>query len=330
MCEIISIIIAGCFFGAALNSTVNALAFVLIAPFLSPYGWVMIIPFIFFLKGKRFTYGMKLRKESHANIGVESKFNWKHVTNSPKIIAGYLWYHLFPVGLGFFYGWTTRKKYDSKIFLFFASIFCLEWWYIGLKIDPVMIWWYFASLLIFCHIQGKFGQYFTVERYSCLATIPFCIIINKLIPNDIIFTIICVTYFWLTHEYVKAWRNNETLFSYSMETNYSTSENANNYGSLLLNEGKFSQAAAVLQVALLLSDIESDRFRVYLNLARCYAHETVMRLSDALKMITLALASPSCPADGRDSLIKMRDDIWKKMEIIQFNRKKLKKLGITN
>jgi hypothetical protein len=137
------------FFAAALNSTVNALAFILIAPFISPYGIFLAIPFLFFIKGKRFTYGMKIRKESHKNIGIESKFKWVHIINIPKVIVFYIYHHIWPSRLGFFYGGTNRKIYASALFQFFACILCLEWLWIGTQVDRLMIWWYFASLIIF-------------------------------------------------------------------------------------------------------------------------------------------------------------------------------------
>jgi hypothetical protein len=195
-----------------------------------------------------------------------------------------------------------------------------------------MIWWYFSSLVIFCHIFGTHGQYFTVERYSVLATIPFVFILNRLIEylpySATIYIVVCCTYFWWSHYYIKAWRTNDTLFGYSMESQPATSENYNNYGLYLLEKGGYNQACRVFLVAEQLT--YGDKFRIYLNLARCFGHPSVADYGKALEYATKALGCTSCPIDQREKVIELRDGYWNKIETIKSHRKKLKRLGITN
>ena len=318
-----SVLMASVMYAAALNSTVNALAYIFIAPFISPYGWFMVIPLMFFLKGKRFTQGMRLRKERHKNLHIHPKFECKNLVNVPKILAFYIYMHLWPSRLSFFYSWGKGRNYFSAINMFFCSLLCLEWWWFGLQVDPLMIWWYFASLIIFCKINGNMGQFVTVERYSVLANVAFAVILSKILVNPILFTIICSLYFSKSYIHTRRYRTNETLFAYAMHSQPNCPENFNNLGNYYMDKGQLSNAVRPLQVAEILTD--GDKFRIYASLMQCY--KTTRNYGKALEYANKALGS-NCPEDRHDEILGFRNDLYNKILTIKKHNKLLRKKGI--
>lgn len=310
------------FYAAALNSTTNALSYVFIAPMYGLPGVSLLWPFLAFLNGRRMTSGLALRKERHKNLHVESKFSWRNLVNVPKVLAYYIYISIFPMRLGFFHSWGKSREYFTAVNMFFCCLLCLEFLWVGMRVDIRMVVWWFMSMGIFCHIQGHYGQ-FIAERYMVLANVAWCVMLAKAVTNPVIFAVIATLYFCKSFSYIPVWRNNETLFAYSMEAQPDSPENFNNLGNYYMDMGRISDAVRPLQVAEVLS--KGDKHRIYASLMRCYY--SARQYGKALLYAGKALAE-NCPDDRYDEIQKARNDILDKIKTIKRHEKLLRREGI--
>jgi len=269
--NIFGVIVAMCFYAAALNSTINALAYVFIAPFFSLYGLAMVVPFALFMIGKRFKTGIELRKKRHEDLHIISKFRWVNLILVPKVIAYYIYLTLWPSRLGFFHHWGRGKLFHDKKILFLCILVCILFFVINININIYMTLWWFLSIGIFTHIQGTYGQ-FVCDRYTLMSNLAFCVLMSNLVsPYPTIFAIGAALYFYRTHLYIPAWRHNVNLFSQSITAFPRTPENYVNLASYYIENRNFHNAINPLLIALQYA--EGNKKGIYIDLAACFAAE---------------------------------------------------------
>jgi len=305
------------FYAGALNSTVNALAYVFIAPFAGTFGWMLIFPFGIFLTGKRFVTGMKLRRTRHEEMGLESKFEWSNLINVPKIVAYYLGLSLFPSKLGFFHSWGKDPSYFRPKTFYLACAVCFVCLVGGFLIDPYMACWWFVCIGIFTHIQGHYGQ-FVAERYTVLSNIAFCVIAASVIQDyPIVLAVLATLYFSRSWVYIPAWEHNKQLFSQGITAFPTCPENYINLSSYYLDKYKYDQAIQpLLCAAKFTSGMKSG---VYMNLATCYVHS--MAYDKALYFTRMAMKEHGVAKETRLKLHTQAVELERKIHAINRKRK---------
>lgn len=313
------------FYTAALGSTVNAipLAFVEIITRPSWQSVCLLIPLAAFLFGHRFRTGLKLRKEKHSLIKIDSgKVSFSKIFVMVKVTGYYIILNLWPSRLGFFHEYPkyAHKEAPDKLFwlnLILISLFaCLGYQY---NFEG-MVWWF-----LFIGVFSQFTTYgqFIAERYMVLANIGFILIINAYLgQHDTIKWILATLWFCNSWGYVRAYKSNLTLFHHSIQSFPGAPENYNNLASHYLERGQREKAIEPLLLCLRFSGINSPN--IHTNLANCYAqvgyyHKALLHTQEALK---------GCADDKKDGLLAQCRELQDKLEKIAKNKQSLKKYGI--
>lgn len=298
-------VLAMALYGAALNSTVNALAYVFIAPLFTPWGFCLVIPFLFFMRGKRFLTGIKKRKEMHDNLNVHSHFKLENFRHVPMVLSHYIYTSLRLNKLGFFSDFDKGEHHKKPSF-FYASIgLCIAWGAFLWTLNPKMALWWFLSLGIFTHIQGHMGQY-VAERYTSLANVAFCVIISNMIYHNV-FLVLATVYFLISWRYITAYKCNIDLYAQGMFTNPVAAENYGNLANWYLERKDYRRAVEPLIMAEKLS--RGYKYPIYVNLAKCLLNEKMF--DQALHYIKLAILV--CPNGDKETLQKEAQTIENKI-----------------
>jgi tetratricopeptide (TPR) repeat protein len=313
------------FYVAALGSTVNAIPYAFVLPFIKqdPLSLFMLFPLIFFLFGKRFQTGLKLRADKHKQLKIESgKVTWRAIFVMTKVVGYYIVLNLWPSRLGFFHEypkWAHSNHADRLFWLNLALI--LSFSYLGFSYSfEGTIWWF-----LFIGIFSQFTTYgmFVAERYMVLANVGFCLILSAYFAgNETVLAVISTLYFCQSWGYVRAYKNNVSLFSHSISAFPQAPENYNNLASHYIERGYKDKAIEPLLVALKLTGVNSPN--IHVNLANCYAkvgyfQKSLEHTNEAIRF---------CAADKRDELIKQRNDLIDRLQKIERNKNTLKKHGI--
>jgi len=310
------------FYAAALNSTLNSLTYVFYAV-LYPYGYLQVIPFLFFYFGKRMQTGLSKRKDLNKahNIEDAGKIKPKNLLNVPKVIAYYVAISFWPSRLGFFHEYGKTRSYFTTKRLLITSILCVVFTIWGCSIDKGMTFWWLLCIGLFSQFI-TLGQ-FTSERYTIVANIAFCVLVSKYLQNnDIVFTIVATLWFYRSHLYIPIYKNNESLFSGSITAFPRAPENYNNLASLYLDYGKYDKA--INPLLLCLQYMEGNHFGIYCNLANCYAsmglfYQAYNHTLEAIKW---------CPKDKLHSMNNQKIALLDKMKAIDRKKEVLKREGI--
>lgn len=184
----------------------------------------MFFPLAMFLRGKKFTTGIKIRNNMNNSTLFKTGKVKKNYLRRPalmtKLVARYAFCCLFPARLGFFddHGqWLKERpesynKFHSYNKEFWACFtLCLTLLIIGLMISPVGILWFF----IFATLHSQFnltGQFFA-QRYMYLALVGLCVVVGTMIqPYPIVVAVVTTILVVRTHFFIPAWRNIESLW----------------------------------------------------------------------------------------------------------------------
>jgi tetratricopeptide (TPR) repeat protein len=294
MGNIFGTVLAMVFYGAALNSTVNALSYCFIAPLFVPGGFYLTFPMVFFLLGKRFKTGIKLRKKMHDNLNVNHSFSWENFRHVPMVFSHYIYTSLRLNKLGFFSDFDKGEHQKNAKFFLSSIVLCASFFILVFNIDRNMALWWFLSLGIFTHIQGHMGQYVT-ERYTALANVAFCVMLSMVLPTNL-FIIVATVYFLVSYRYVTAYKCNTDLYAQGMYTNPLAAENYGNLAQWYLERKDYRRAVEPLVMAEKLS--RGYKYPIYVNLAKCLLNEKMFE--QALHYLKMAILV--CPNSDKESL----------------------------
>lgn len=311
------------FYVAALGSTVSAIPYAFYTTITSPIGYIFIIPLLFFLFGNRFQTGLRLRKEKHALIKVESgKISWRAIFVMTKVIGYYIMLSFIPSRLGFFHSYPKYAHSDKPDRLFYLTlILCAVFAMWGLTVNWQMTLWFFLFIGIFSQFT-TFGM-FVAERYMYVANVAICVLIALYLPQDGLYcTIVAVSWFWLSFNYIRAYKSNMTLCMHSISAFPETPENYNNLASHYLERGDKIKAIEPLLCALQLTTVHSPG--LHMNLANCFAQAGMF--TKALHHTEEALKY--CAENDKEPLNRQRNDLLDRLRKISINKKELKRKGI--
>ena len=313
------------FYVAALGSTVNAIPYAFVLPFLKswPMGWIMFIPLAFYLFGNRFQSGLKLRQEKHKLIHIEAgKISWRSIFVMVKVVGYYILLNLWPSRLGFFHEYPKYASNDraDRLFWLNAVLIGLFAW-VGFTWNIIGTIWWFLFIGIFSQFT-TFGM-FVAERYMLVANVGFCLIVASYFQsNPTILWIIATLWACKSWSYIRAYKSNLYLFSHSISAFPGTPENYNNLASHYIERGQKEKAIEPLLCALRLTTTKSEG--IHTNLANCYSQvgyfqKALFHTQEALKY---------CADNLREGLIKQEMDLKDRLEKIERNQRTLKKYGI--
>lgn len=313
------------FYVAALGSTVNAIPYAFVLPFIKGgwIGYIMLIPLAFYLFGHRFQTGLKLRKDKHALIKVESgRISWRAIFVMTKVVGYYIALNLWPSRLGFFHEYPKHahsNKFDRLFVL--NAILIAEFAYRGFQHSPEGTIWWFLMIGVFSQFT-TFGM-FVAERYMVLANVGFVMIVAAYFQgNTVALSIIATLYACKSWSYIRAYKNNVALFSHSISAFPGTPENYNNLASFYLERGEKEKAISPLLCALQLTTVHSPG--LHINLANCYAkvgyfQKALFHNQEAIRC---------CSEDLKEGLEKQAADFKDRIIKIEQNQRTLKKYGI--
>lgn len=316
-------IVSALFFTAALNSTLSSIPFLVIA-LLYPYGWIQTWPLIAFFLGKRWKAGWSQRLSTHEKRNVQAgQFHIRNLIRCYKVIAYYIYLTVWPKRLGFFHEEGRQSDYLTVKKTIMACFLVTLWLYFTVKIDPLMaLWW-----IVFIGIYSQFttmGQYIT-ERYTFLSNVAFCVILAKVLaPYPILFTIVSTLYFCRSLQYIPAWKDNQTLFSYSMTQFPKAPENYNNLASHYLDYKQFYSALKPLLLAYRYT--EGLKYNIIANLASTYGQ--LGEFQKALNYTIEARIQKDCPKDQIEALSVQEQNIRLRLQRVNENKRVLKKMKI--
>lgn len=314
----VGIVLAGLFYGAALNSTLLSVPFMVPALFF-PYGWTMAVPLAAFLGGKRLRTGLRLRKADHDGMGIASGFRWTNFYHVPRVLAYYIYLSLWPNKMGFFHSFGKKKEQQTWKFWWASVAVVISFATATAMIDWKMALFWFAFIGLFSQFI-ILGQFVT-ERYTVIANVFFCALMAKVLPYEL-FLIIAVLYFCRSLSYIPAWKDNERLFGYSSTQFPESAENWVNFGSYYIERGDHFTAIKPLLLAERLT--EGNKYGIYVDLANCYAsggffQKALMWTEKALGCATL---------DKIGEMIEQKKRLENKLNIINHGHNRLKKMGV--
>jgi len=315
---------AAAFYGAALNSTLLSLPFIVPALFF-PYGWLCSIPLAAFLFGKRLRTGLKLRKADHDGMGLASGFAWKNFYHVPRVLAYYIYLSLWPVRLGFFHSFGKKAEQQTWKFWWASVAVVVSFGVLAASvIQAGMVDWKMA-LCWFAFI-GLFSQFiilgqFVTERYTMAANVFFCVLMTAILPYEL-FLVLAVLYFCRSLSYIPAWKDNERLFGYSASQFPDCAENWVNFASYYIERGDHFTAIKPLLLAERLA--QGNKYGIYVDLANCYAsggffEKALLWTDKALECATL---------DKVTEMIEQKDRLKSKITLMEHGKKRLKKMGV--
>ena len=315
------------FYVAALGSTVSAIPFAFISIITGQwYHLVFIIPLLFYLFGKRFRAGLKLRKHVHVNVRVNAgAINWRVIFLMPKIVSYYIVMSLWPSRMGFWHDFTRHEGHDASLGRptrwFYLSLTLIGLFFLwGWQINKEGVLWFFLMISVFSQFT-TFGMIWA-ERYSYIATVGFAVLAASFLTNDVAFAIVTTLWFCKSWQYIKTFRNNKTLLIESIDAQPYAIENYLNLGAHYLERKRYVKAIEPLLVAAKL--VDSENSGVHDDLAECYFRAGYF--SKAKEHIEKALLR--CSHTRREVLLRWLKIVDDRIELMQTNRKALKEMGV--
>lgn len=293
----ISIPVAMTFFGVALNATLVTISFPFLFFLSNPIGLCTLIPLGFFLLGKRFTTGLKIRGEfTKPAQAFSDTFTLGRLVVCTKVVAYYLYLALVPIKLVFFHAFGNRFLFDKKqredLFamnkMFFASVALIGAFLLTAFVLHKIFWAMWFLVLIAAFSQYKsLGQFFA-ERYMYPATIGIIALLTSL-PEPVFWGLFGM-YIVRSYVFIPAFSCNGTLYE---NGTYWEPLEAANYCNLsdwhLLVEPDLSLAGYYAQTAI---KFDSSDFKPHVNMSTLFM--ILKQYPCALKEIKTAILK----ADG--------------------------------
>ena len=306
------------FYGAALNSTLLSIPFIVPALFF-PQGWLCSIPLLAFLSGKRLRTGLGLRKKNHDEMGLVSGFAWKNFYHVPRVLAYYIYLSVWPVRLGFFHSFGKKSEQQTWKFWWLSVAVVLSFALMAALIDwkIALCWFAFMGLFSQFIILGQF----VTERYMLIANVFFCALLVAVLPYEL-FLVLAALYFCKTLSYIPAWKDNERLFGYSAAQFPDCAENWVNFASYYIERGDRFTAIKPLLLAERLT--VGNKYGIYVDLANCYAsggffEKALLWTDKALECATI---------DKVPEMVEQKDRLKSKIMLMEHGQKRLKKMGV--
>lgn len=188
----ISVPLSMAFFAAALNATLVTIAFPFVFLFANPIGLCTLVPLGFFLFGKRFTTGKKIRQGNmYVTNAVADTFTLGRAVVCIKVIAHYLYLALVPIKMSFFHALGNKFLVDKKQredlmsvnAFFFASVGLIAMFLLLAFAVNKLFWGFWFLIIIAAFSQFKILGQFFAERYMYPAIIGI-IAIETALPEQ--------------------------------------------------------------------------------------------------------------------------------------------------
>lgn len=215
----ISIPLSMAFFGAALNATIVTISFPFVFLFTNPVGLCTLVPLGFFLFGKRFTTGKKIRESNTGVPGaIPDVFTVSRAIVCTKVIAHYIYLAIVPVKLAFFHKLGMKFLVDKKehddlnspnAFFFISVTLIAAFLFLGFVIGK-FFWAMWFIVLIAAFSQYKILGQFFAERYMYPAIVGFVAMASALPDNA--FWCLLGAYIIRTFMFIPVFRCNGTLY----------------------------------------------------------------------------------------------------------------------
>lgn len=271
----VSVPLSMAFFAAALNATIVTISFPFLFLFANPIGLCTLFPLAIFLKGKRFTAGIKIREGfSKPPHFVPDTFTLGRLVVCIKVVAYYLYLTLVPIKLVFFHAFGNRFLWDEKQrknlmavnVMFFASLALIGLLLLAGFLTGKLFWALWFLVLISAFSQYKILGQFFAERYMYPAIIGVVAILATL-PEPVFWCLVGL-YTMRTFMFIPSFRCNGTL--YETGTMYEPAEPAN-FCNLsdwhLLVEPDLSLAGYYAQKSI---EIDPTDFKPHVNMSSLF------------------------------------------------------------
>lgn len=312
-------------YAAALNSTIEALAF----PFVvlacgNIWGLALLQPLAMFLIGKRFTTGMKIR-EGFINEKRIKGFSPRRLILMAKVTGRYLFTCLYPDRLGFFgpFGANIHdnqecydKMHSANKEFWLNLLLCVVMFTVGILVSPVGTMWMFGFIAL--HSQWKImGQFFAV-RYLYIVSVGMCVIVGTMLaPYPILLAILATYYTIRTHIHIFAFRNVESIYQNDADTWPEHAQVWNNLGQFYMRDKPNALPAwkvnMMAQYILKAQILDPKAWEINMNVACFYAiigqwHLCLQYTDIAIDLLTPLADKPCGPLQ---QLIAQRERIVK-------------------
>lgn len=306
-------------FAAALNSTICCISF----PFLyffagTPWGISLFVPLGFYLYGKRFNTGIKIRDSFNENRPVPAPPTFKRLFLMTKVMAKYIQDCVYPDKLGFFgpYGHGLREdqvKYDKfhsadKEF-WIALVICLAVAIPGMFISKVGTVWFFVVLAL--HSQWRLTGQFYAQRYLYLPLVGLAVIVGTAIQSYPLVVTALATFLVLrTHIFIGVWKNMECVYRNDLDCFGNYSQVYNNMAQYYMSQGncppwRINEIGALLFKA---EEMEPNMWAIKMNIACYFAMlnqwEPCLEVSKRTLELVKPLGGPRHPITMLENQIK--------------------------
>jgi len=269
------------FYTAALNSTLTALGvplFFLMT--MNPVGMTLFIPFILYLRGKRFKAGMKIRREMRQKNF--DRLDLHKLSFMTKIVYEYIGMFFLPLKMGLFRTFgedvsRTKEYYDRDCafnsHFYDALMACAALFAIGMWFNPMAVLWFFC--MIAPHSQFRiYGQSNPCNRYLYLPMIGLCILLAQILPMPLFYMFVGFLVY-RTYLYIPAWKNQETLHRNNLDEFPERSMSHSDYAQYVLTHNvsedkqmnRVNEATYHMQRAKEMAENDGQHFEIYLNMA---------------------------------------------------------------
>lgn len=307
-------------FAAALNSTICCVSF----PFIflltgNVWGCALFIPLAIYLRGKRFTTGIKTRDSFNENKPLKTQMTYKRFFLCIKVMARYILDVIYPNKIGLFTPYGHRIKDKEEVYSkwqspnshFWASLaICAVTFIGGMLVSPIGTLWFFTVIAL--HSQWRLTGQFYAQRYLYLAMPGFCVVVGLLIQSNPVLISSLVTFLVLrTHIYIPAWKNQECLYKNDLETFPEYGQVYNNLSQYYLNANsptnpmpafRLNELGALLFQAEM---IENDDWSIKMNIACFFSLVGQWPMCKAKTLESLKIIKP---LGGPQQPVKMLED----------------------
>lgn len=271
----ISVPLGMALFGAALNATLVTISFPFVFLLANPIGLCTLVPLVFFLFGKRFTTGKKVRQGNmYVTNAVRDVFNLGRAVVCIKVIAHYLYLALVPIQLSFFHALGNKFLVDKKQredlmrpnAFFFASLGLIAVFLLWGFVLGKLFWAFWFLVIIAAFSQYKILGQFFAERYMYPAIIGI-VSLESSLPEQA-FWFLFGAFVFRVFMFIPAFRSNGALYRNGTQAEPSEPSNYCNLSDwYLLVEPDLSLAGYYAQRTMA---VDPDDFKPHVNMSSLF------------------------------------------------------------